>query len=96
MKIMLVRLLAVFALAGIVNAAVIEPVICLSHDSAATQQREGEDNCFVCQPSNYQWVNLASFQMQAVDVLLEDLVSLPTFPLPDAPVSSIFHPPLAF
>jgi hypothetical protein len=94
MKIMLIRFLAVFALACIINAAVIEPAICLSHDSASVQQQE--DNCFVCQSSNYQWVNHSHFELQSSDILLEDAVSFLNLPLADSPVRSIFHPPHAF
>lgn len=96
MKFVLIKLLAVFALASIVNAAVIEPAICLSHDSAATHQQENEDSCFVCQPFHYQGANFSPFQMQAADVLLPDSVSLLNLPLSESPVRSIFHPPHAF
>ncbi len=92
----LTKLIAVLVLAGVINAVVIEPAVCLMHEDAASQQEESSDCCSACHPIHSQGI-LPSGLTDIFAVLHADnFMPIPQISFSDSPAQTIFRPPLVF
>lgn len=94
MKPQFIRIFGFLALLGIVNAALIEPAICYTNDSAIQHQEESEDCCAVCHPAHHQGVIRDNMHFDFDAIRLNEFISSSEFTLLEIPTRSIFHPPI--
>jgi hypothetical protein len=88
-------LLALFALAGILNCALIEPAFAYKDEAAHSESSEEDsDCCFIHCSMHYQWLAANSSALFHDAAPFTDYIPVSSTFRVDSPLEPIFHPPL--